>query len=557
MRKTFIVLAAAALGSALLPGAAGAQTSPSANAPATIRLTVDEAVKMALDHNIDLTAERLDPQISDTRVAAAAGVFKPSFNTGVNRNNQLQPPSSFLVPTATRNDVVTSSAGVSQRLPWFGTSYSVAWNAVHTDSNSFLQSYNPLLQSGLSISFSQPLVRDLLIDPARQQLATSRIDRDIADTRLRESIVHTTADVKSAYWNLVSATATVEARRSALDLAQELVRVNKAKVDVGQSPPLDLVSAQAEVASDQEQLIIAETAVKQAQDRLRLLIYDTSDRSVWNVTIEPVDSPPIATAAIDLDAAVTNALRDRADLLRARKDIDSAQVGVKFASAERLPDVRVNASYLASGLGGTQVLRTGGFPGTIVGPGPATQFGTVLNQLFTNQYPTWVVGVNVTYPLGTSVEDANFARSKLERQQAEDRLKSGEARAVQQVRDAAWKIEMNAKRIETTRAARELAEQRLDAERKRFEVGMSTSFLVIQAQRDLAQAKVNELSSVLAYDLALVDFEALQQAGPAGQNGSSTPSLTTTTLPAGTQPAASPAPAAPVVASPLGVRIGG
>ena len=96
-------------------------------------------------------------------------------------------------------------------------------------------------------------------------------------------------------------------------------------------------------------------------------------------------------------------------------------------------------------------------------------------------------------------------------------MKSAEARAIQQVRDAAWKIEMNAKRIETTRAARELAEQRLDAEQKRFEVGMSTSFLVIQAQRDLAQAKTNELSAVLAYDLSLVDFEALQQAGPATQ----------------------------------------
>jgi len=253
---------------------------------------------------------------------------------------------------------------------------------------------------------------------------------------------------------------------------------------------------------------------------------------------------------------VTNALRDRADLVRARKDIDNAQVGVKFASTQRLPDVRLNASYLASGLGGTQVLRTGGFPGTIVGPGDVTQFGTVLNQLFTNQYPTWVVGVNVTYPLGTSVEDANYARSKLQRQQADDRLKSDEARAIQQVRDAGWQIEMNAKRIETTRAARELADQRLDAERKRFEVGMSTSFLVIQAQRDLAQAKVNELSAVLAYDLALVDFEALQQAGPASQGAPSAPGMTT--MPTGAAaPTSTTTPTAPVVASPLGVRIGG
>ena len=109
---------------------------------------------------------------------------------------------------------------------------------------------------------------------------------------------------------------------------------------------------------------------------------------------------------------------------------------------------------------------------------------------------------------------------QLERAQARERLKSDEGRAIQQVRDAGWKVEMNARRIETTRAARELAEQRLDAERKRFEVGMSTSFLVIQAQRDLAQAKTNELGAVLAYDLALVDFEALQTAGPAAASAS-------------------------------------
>src|SRR5439155_6928867 len=139
---------------------------------------------------------------SDMRVAAAAGVFRPTFNTSLNRNNQLLPPASLLAPTATSTDVVTSNAGVSQRLPWFGTSLSVGWNASHTSSNSFLQSYNPLVQSGLSFNVSQPLVRDLFIDPAREQLQTSRINRDIADTRLRESIVRTTAGVKSAYWNL-------------------------------------------------------------------------------------------------------------------------------------------------------------------------------------------------------------------------------------------------------------------------------------------------------------------------------------------------------------------
>jgi outer membrane protein len=498
---------------------------PAPDTPATLRLTVDDAVKMAIDHNVDLAAARLDPQIHDTRVAAATGVFRPVFSTGLQRNNQLQPPASFLIPTATRNDAVTSRVGFDQKLPWFGTSYSLSWSAAHTNSNSFLNSYNPILESGLSLNVSQPLIRDMAIDNARQQLATSRVDRDIADTRLRESLVHTTANVKGTYWNLVSAIANVQARKAAVDLAQELARVNKAKVDVGQSPPLDLVAAQAEVAADEEQLIIAETTVKQVEDRLRALIFDTSDRSVWNVKIDPIDPPPFGLAPPDLEAAVTGALRDRADLARARKDIDNAQVGVKFTSNQRLPDVRLNASYLASGLGGTQVLRTGGFPGTIVGSGAGTDFGSVLNQLVTGQYSTWAVGVSVSYPIGQATEEANYARARLEHVQSQERLKSAESRAVQQVRDAWWKIDMNAKRIVTTRAARELAEQRLDAERRRLEVGISTSFLVIQAQRDLAQARTSELAATLAYDLALVDFEALQHAGP----GDSQPAASTAT----------------------------
>jgi outer membrane protein TolC len=501
---------------------AGASSAPAfaqgaAAGPQTLKLTVDDAVNLALDRNVDLAADRLDPQIGDTRVAAAQGAFRPMVSSRVQRSNEFQPPASFLIPAPTRTNAVTSTVGVNQRLPWFGTSYSIAWDASHTESNSFLNTYNPLLRSGLSVNVSQPLMRDLSVDGSRQQLTESRHQRDLAGARLRESLVHTTAGVKSAYWNLVSAIANVEARTTAVQLAEELARVNKAKVDVGQSPPIDLLSAQAEVAANQEQLIIAETAVKQAEDRLRLLIFDTADRKVWNVSLEPVDTPPVGRAVVDIDTAVTDALRDRADLARARTAIASARTNLELARNQRLPDVRVNASYQASGLGGTQLLRTGGFPGTIVGPGTVTGFGSVLNQLLAHDYPTWTVGVSVSYPIGNSTDEANHARTRIERAQADDRLKSAEARVIQQVRDAAWKIEMNAKRIDTTRTARELADERLDAERKRFEVGMSTSFLVIQAQRDAAQAKTSELAAVLAYDLALVDFEALQQAGPAGQ----------------------------------------
>jgi outer membrane protein len=326
------------------------------------------------------------------------------------------------------------------------------------------------------------------------------------------------------------------------------VRVNRAKVDVGQSPPIDLVSAQAEVASNQEQLIVAETAVKQAEDRLRLLIFDAARRDVWNTPLEPIDTPPVGITALDVETAVTNALRDRTDLERARKDTENAATSLRLASNQRLPDVRINASYQTNGLGGTQLLRGPGFPGPIIGPGQVISFGSILNQVFRSDYPTWGVGVSVNYPLGQGADQANHARSQLEAQQANQRVRAAEARVIQQVREAAWKVEMNARRIETARAVRQLAEQRRDVEQRRFDVGMSTSFLVIQAQRDLAQATQNELAAVLAYDLSLVDFEALQQAGPAAgaaagaaqpTTGATPTQATTTTNPAAARAAAS------------------
>jgi outer membrane protein len=506
MRKTFLAFIFAAVSSPAL-----AQTTPPSS---SVRLTVDDAVKLALDHNPDLAAARFDPQIGDTRVAAAAGAFTPTLGSSLGRNNQLQPPASLLVPTATRTDVVSSNISLNQRLPMFGTSYSLGWDGSHTESNNFLNSYNPILRSGFSFNVSQPLLKDFKTDNARTQLVQSHYTRDIADAGLREQLVQTTANVKSTYWALVSAIALVEARQTAVDLAGELARVNKAKVDVGQSPPLDLIAAQAEVAANQEQLIIAETAVRQIEDRLRVLIFDPTDRSMWNVKIEPIDTPPVGMMPIDLDGAVSTALKDRTDLARARTGVASAQANVALSTSQRLPDVRLNASYQASGLGGTEVLRTGGFPGVIAGSGSVTHFGTVLDQLVANDYPTWAVGVSISYPIGRSTDEANLAKNRLEQAQAAERVKSAEARVVQQVRSAAWKVDMNAKRIDVARAARQLADERLDTERKRFDVGMSTSFLVIQAQRDLAQAKQTELAAVLGYDLALVEFEAIQQAAP-------------------------------------------
>jgi len=151
-----------------------------------------------------------------------------------------------------------------------------------------------------------------------------------------------------------------------------------------------------------------------------------------------------------------------------------------------------------------------------------------MDQVFRSAYPTWIVGVNVTYPLGRSADEASLARSRIEEAQARARLQSSELKAVRQLRQSAWQVDMNARRINTSRAGRALAEQRLEAEQKRFEVGMSTTFLVVQAQRDLAQARNNELQAALEYVKAVIEFETLQEAGPAAGSTTGAPTATMT-----------------------------
>jgi outer membrane protein TolC len=219
---------------------------------------------------------------------------------------------------------------------------------------------------------------------------------------------------------------------------------------------------------------------------------------------------------VDVDAAVRRALTERPDIAEARTQIAIGDTNIKLSRNANLPDLRLEATYLSNGLGGSRLLRTGGFPGTIVGT-ENTSFGTVLGQVFSSDFPTWSLGVTVNYPIGKSAEEANLARARIERDQAEARLRDIELSAVREIRDAALRVEQNQQRIETAQLGRELAEQRLDAEQRRFEVGMSTSFLVIQAQRDLAVARNNELQASLAYQLALVAFQRAQIASGGSQ----------------------------------------
>jgi len=509
----------AALLALVLPAASPAQT-PSAQAPGPAgpvrSLSLTDAVQLALEQNLGVRVERINPQIQQEGVLLAQAAWQPTFTSNFSYNSTDTPPDSFLsgAQQTLKTDFFQGTTGVEQLLPW-GASYTFGWDGSRSTSNNIFSNFNPRLRSNLRISFVQPLLRNFRTDSSRTQLVVSRRNREISDTQLRATVVTTVRNVKNAYWDLKYALANLEVRRQSLELARQTLKDNRTRVEVGTMAPIDIVEAEAEVARNEEAVILAEAQIRQAEDRLRALVFDPSAPDFWTMTIDPVDEPQMEPVVVDADAAIRTALDKRTDLQQARKQLENVDANLRLYRDQMLPQVNLEADYSTTGLGGTQLVRGEGFPGPIIGE-RNRGFGRVLGDVYTFDYPAWTLGVRVSYPIGRSAAEASYARARLQYDQGRLQIRNLELQVATQVRDAARQVNTNIKRIEATRAARVLAERRLEAEQKKFGVGMSTSFLVFQAQRDLATARVNELRAILDYNQSLADFEAVQEAAVGG-----------------------------------------
>jgi outer membrane protein len=526
MRTTLITAAIAIVGLA----SASAQTpsrpaAPVAAAPGdqVRRLTIDEAVRLALDNNLGIQIARFNPQVQDLSVALARSAWVPNFTTVVQGASTSTPNSGFLSGANTGQNRTTagrmlSNVGLLQQTPW-GGSYSVGWDSTRSTTTNVLSSFSPQLQSSLSIDIRQPLLRNFSIDNLRQQVILSEKDRDISDFQLQQTVATTTRAVRNAYWDLAYANASLVVAQQSLDLANESLRETNARIQIGTIPPIDAVEAQAEVAARQQAVIVAQAQIETAEDNLRALVFNQSSPDFWTTRIEPTELPAFQPNAVDVDGAVRNALQMRTDLLQARKSLEAADINIKYFRNQTLPDVTATFDYGLTGLGGTPVLRTNSFGIPIAVPaGIPRNFASVLGDLFGNQFPSWTVGLNISYPLGHSPQEANLSRAQLETTQAETQLKNAELQVVTQVRNVARQVVTSERLVDSTRVARQLQEQRLDAEQKKLAAGTSTNFLVFQAQRDLAQARNDELNAILAYSRAQTDFETVQVAPVLGAN---------------------------------------
>jgi outer membrane protein len=488
-----------------------------AQAPAgpELKLTADEAVRMALENNLGVQASRLSPEIQAMALAQTRSTYAPTLFSNTTKNSNSNPPTNFLSGSSGQfltSEGMRSNAGVAQQLPWGGGRYQVALDAARNTTSDPSDPFNPRLSSNFNFNYTQPLLRNFAIDATRQQLLVGQKQQEIVDVQLQQQITQTARRVRNAYFDLIGAIGQLDVARQTLELSQQSLKDNETRVEVGTLPPIDIIEAQAEVSRNEEGVIIAEARIKTLEDNLRTLVMNPSQPDFWTVRLVPAEQPVLTPQAVDVEGAVRNALATRTDISQARKQLEQTDINMKFARNQRLPNVDAVINYGLAGLGGTLFQfdqDAGVFPPPVVSQ-TQRSLGDALRDVFGNEFKTWSLQLQVSYPVGQSTAEAALAETRIQRQQDVTLVQQLEMQIATAVRDAGRQVETSLKRVEATRRAREFAERRLEAEQKRMQVGLSTTFQLFQAQRELSAQRLAELNAIILYNRALVDFEAVQ-----------------------------------------------
>ena len=476
----------------------------------TVNLTEQEAVARAADKNLTLISERITPQTWDYSIAATRAAYAFNLTSSLANNNANTPTSNvFEGGVRTTSKQQSWSAGVTKQMWWGGGDYSVNWTNNRNETSSSNSTCNPCFNAGLQASFTQPLLRDFRIDNTRASILTNEISQDIAELNLTAQEVSILADVRNAYWELVYARQAVEAAQQSLELAAKLVGDNRMRVEIGTMAPIDVVQAQAEEANRRQQLVTAQATLRNNELALKRLIVSGTDDELWRATIVPVDRPIVTAQPIDLEAAVANALSQRIDLATTKRNLESTDIQLRNLQNLTKPQLDLVGSLNLAGRAGVSVPLRDPITEQLITP-PAGGYFDALQSVGAFSSPTWNVRMQFSYPLGTSAQEANVARQRLIRMQTEASLKETELLVATEVTSAALAVRNSLEAMQASTISRELSEQRLQAVQSKFDVGMSTNFEVVQAQRDLNDARNSELRQQLNYQRALVDFQRVQ-----------------------------------------------
>ena len=526
-----------------------------------LNLSLQDAIALALENSMDIVVSRYNPWMADVSLLKTrAGGYSYGTPGSISYGSTANLPSLLYDPTISQtiqvadattpinnpftSGIGTTSSGVfglashsaiynTQYQQNFitGTSLTAAWDNTRSSSNA-ANFFNPYVQSSLAVTISQPLLAGAGRFVNRRNIIIAENNRKIADLVFAQQAITTTTNTINAYWELAYAREYVKVTQQAVTVAEKLYSDNKKQLDIGTMAPLDVTRAESELATDQQNLIVAQTI--QLQDELVLKNYISKDplaSNLLSVEIIPTDKPdsPASIATASFDDAVKEAFAKRPDLQEQYYNLKNADVDVRATKNALLPTATLSAYYSSSGLAGNSF--TTGAPSVIAGqqivnglgvaiPGyfipetvaPVTGtakdgLSTAQSQIFHNDFPTYAAQLTLTLPIRNRAAQADNVHAQLVKRQFEAQTQQIKNNALLDVRNTTIAVEQGRAQVQAASKARELQQQTFDAERKKYELGASTVYNVILTQRDLITAQGTELRALANLAEAKANYE--------------------------------------------------
>jgi outer membrane protein len=534
-----------------------------------LEITLQDAVELALENSLDIAVARYNPWFGDTDIMAAESGGLPQGIAGADL-----PYSTANVPLLTFDPVLTTSAyfddvstpvnnpfisgtGVSsltglithtaqyqaQYSQGFstGTTVTASWDNTRSSSSSPENFFNPSVSSTLTVVFQQQLLNGFGLFQNRRNILIAKNNRKLADYVFEQQAITTVTNTINAYWELVYARENVKVEQQAVTVSSKLYGDNKKQLEIGTMAPLDVTRAESELATDRQNLIVAQTTQLQDEQILKNAISkDPLSPALLNVEIIPTDhpNPPEAVEAATFEDAVKEAFVKRPDLLQQDLNVKNAVINSQATHQALLPTATLTAEYQSAGLAGNSPLVTGtsttagsalvgangqpitvldmnGMPVEVFEPNTAEVtnglshqgFGNAQSQIFHNQFPNYLVGVNLQLPIRNRAAQATNQRAVLMQRQLETQMQQLKNAAVLDVRNAYILLTQDRAQVQAASKARELQQQTFNAEQKRYQLGASTVYNVILTQRDLITAQGTELRALANLVEAKANYE--------------------------------------------------
>ncbi|MBD0370695.1 MAG: TolC family protein [Pyrinomonadaceae bacterium] len=475
----------------------------------TLPLSLNEAIRRALEQNNDIEVARQDVRFAETQLRALEGVYEPTLNFTPQLTNTVESQQSTLggageTGTLSRTDLQLNNS-VQKFFRKGGGQYEFFFNNLRRTTSSTFNQFNPVYSGALGVQFTQPLWRNRSIDNSRRQIRIQKKRLEQSDADFRRRTIEVISSVQAAYWNLVFALRDQQNRIANLNLARENFRRIEAQIAAGAAAPFSRAEVQTELANRESELLSSVQQVSIAENTLKQLILKDPQNAEWRAQLVPTDNPSFDSTPVNLQDALTEARANRPELKRLNLQQDINQIDIQYFKNQTRPQVDLTGGLSTTGLSGTPTpaaIQAGTVPEKLVGG-----YGRTLRNLFSFETRNIVVGATIQIPFRNKTAEANLAGARIQQTQTEALMRSQEQVVEVEVRNAAQAVESSRQRVLSARAARQSAEVQLEGERRLYQVGRSTTFLLIQRENELTNARNLEIRAETDYNKALAELQ--------------------------------------------------